>query len=142
MRNNTARSINNSLPAGLSSNSAIDLLKALSLGASQHALASSISVAKALMAEQLVTVQAIASQFHPSNTYNCDESGLLWKITPDRGQATQAIASSKLEKARITVHFCCNADGSHKLPPWFIGKHRKPRAFGAANININSLGCY
>jgi hypothetical protein len=100
------------------------------------------SINEALIAEQLVAVQAIASQFHPSNTYNCDESGLLWKITPDRGQATQAIAGTKLEKARITVHFCCNADGSHKLPLWFIGKHRKPRAFGAANININSLGCF
>ena len=74
------------------------------------------SINEALIAEQLVAVQAIASQFHPSNTYNRDESGLLWKITPDRGQATQAVARRKLEEARITVHFCCNANGSHELP--------------------------
>lgn len=95
-----------------------------------------------LIAEQLVAIQAIASQFHPSSTYNCDKSGLFWKITPNRGQATQVIADTKLEKARITVYFCCNVDGSYKLPLYFIGKHKKPRAFGAANVNINSLSCY
>jgi hypothetical protein len=100
------------------------------------------SVDEALSAEQLVAVQAIAAQFHASNTYNCDESGLSWKTVPDKGQATEAIAGTKHEKARITAHSCCNADGSHKLPIWFIGKHQKPRCFGAANINLNSLGCY
>ncbi|KAI4843833.1 hypothetical protein E4T44_06530 [Aureobasidium sp. EXF-8845] len=100
------------------------------------------SVDEALSAEQLVAVQAIAAQFHASNTYNCDESGLSWKTVPDKGQATDAIAGTKHEKARMTAHSCCNADGSHKLPIWFIGKHQKPRCFGAANINLNSLGCY
>jgi len=106
----------------------------------RHGEASSVD--EGLLAEQLVAVQAIAAQFHASNTYNCDESGLLWKVVPDKGQATESIPGTKVEKARITAHFCCNADGSHKLPLWFIGKHRKPRCFGAANINLNSLGCY
>ena len=44
----TARSTNNSSPADLSSSSAIDLLKQLSLRASQRALVSFISEAKAL----------------------------------------------------------------------------------------------
>lgn len=106
----------------------------------RHGEASSVD--EALLAEQLVAVQAIAAQFHPLNTYNCDDSGLLWKVVPDKGQATESIPGTKVEKARITAHFCCNADGSHKLPLWFIGKHQKPRCFGAANINLNSLGCY
>jgi hypothetical protein len=99
-------------------------------------------VDEALSGEQSVAAQAIAAQFHASNTYNCDESGLLWKTVPDKGQATEAIAGTKHEKARITAHSCCNADGSHKLPIWFIGKHQNSRCFGAANINLNSLGCY
>ncbi|KAI4768033.1 hypothetical protein E4T52_16859 [Aureobasidium sp. EXF-3400] len=91
----------------------------------RHGEASSVD--QALSGEQLVAAQAIAAQFYASNTYNCDESGLLWKTH---------------EKARITAHSCCTADGSHKPPIWFIGKHQKPRCFGAANINLNSLGCY
>ena len=46
---------------------------------------------------------------------------------------------SKHEKARITANFCCNVDGSHKLPPWFIGKAAKPRCFGSASINIRNF---
>jgi hypothetical protein len=105
----------------------------------RHGEASSVD--EALSGEQLVAAQATAAQFHASNTYNCDESGLLLKTVPDKRQAGEAIAGTKHEKARITAHSCCNADGSHKLPIWFIGKHQKPRCFGAANINLNSLGC-
>lgn len=55
----------------------------------RHGEASSVD--DALLAEQLVAVQAIAAQFHPSNTYKCGESGLLWKVVPDKGQATESI---------------------------------------------------
>lgn len=91
--------------------------------------------------QQLIAVQAIASQFHPSDIYNCDETGLFWKATPDRSLATQNFSGTKKLKNRITAHFCCNADGSDKLPIWFIGHTAKPRAFGAANINLNALNC-
>ena len=63
----------------------------------RHGEASSVD--EGLLAEQLVAVQAIAAQFHASNTYNCDESGLLWKVVPNKGQATELIPSTKVEKA-------------------------------------------
>lgn len=44
---------------------------------------------------------------------------------------------SKAENARVTAHFCCNANGSHKLPIWFIGEAAKPRCFGAADIHLS-----
>ena len=99
------------------------------------------SIDEAAIAEQLVQVQAIARQFRPQDVYNCDETGLFWKMTPDRGLATYQVSGIKKDKARITAHFCCNADGSDKLPVWFIGKSARPRCFGAANININALDC-
>lgn len=99
------------------------------------------SLDEAAIAEQLVQVQALSRQFNPQDVYNCDETGLFWKMTPDRGLATHQISGTKKDKARITVHFCCNADGSDKVPAWFIGKSAKPRCFGAANININALNC-
>ena len=73
------------------------------------------------------------------NIYNMDETGLFWKMTPDSTLATMQTPGGKHEKARITANFCCNVDGSHKLPPWFIGKAAKPRCFGSANIKIKNF---
>lgn len=97
------------------------------------------SLDHALIAEQLVAVQAIARNFHTSDIYNCDETALFWKAMPDRGLSTSQLPGTKQHKARITAHFCCNADGSDKLPVWFIGKAKRPRAFGAANVHFNAL---
>lgn len=45
------------------------------------------------------------------------------------------------EKNWITVHHATNADGSHKLPMWIIGKYRRPLCFEAAGIkDIEKLG--
>lgn len=93
------------------------------------------------VAQQLVAVQAMVHQYYPSDVYNCDETGLFWKSTPDRGLATQQISGTKSSKARITAHFTVNADGSDKMPIWFIGTAANPRCFGAAHIKISSLNC-
>jgi hypothetical protein len=39
------------------------------------------------------------------------------------------MSGKKRSKLRITVALACNADGSEKLPPFFIGKSQKPRCF-------------
>jgi len=100
------------------------------------------SVDESFYAEQLIAVQAIAGQYHPSNIYNCDETGLFWKSTPERGLATQQIAGTKQKKDRITLHFCCNADGSDKLPLWIIGKALNPRCFGAGAWCLRGHDCF
>ena len=105
----------------------------------RHGEASSVD--EAAIAEQLHAVQAIVKQFNPCDVYNCDETGLFWKSTPDRGLSTQSLSGTKQHKARLTAHFCCNADGSHKLPLWFIGKAARPRCFNAAKVNISALDC-
>jgi hypothetical protein len=45
----------------------------------------------------------------------------------------------KKEKIYVTVYFYYNLDGSKKLPLWFIGTAKKPRAFLAARIHIKNL---
>jgi len=40
------------------------------------------------------------------------------------------MSGKKKEKFRITIGFTCNADGSEKLPPIYIGKSKQPRCFG------------
>ena len=64
---------------------------------------------------------------------------LYWKIIPDVTLATEQQSGIKKEKAWMTVISCCNADGSHKLSLWLIGKAAKPRCFGRSKIQISSL---
>lgn len=45
------------------------------------------------------------------------------------------MSGKKKSKFRITLGFACNADGSEKLPPFFIHKYAKPRCFGSHGPN-------
>lgn len=64
--------------------------------------------------------------------YNADESGLFFRLLPDRTfvAATEKTAPGrKIAKERITFLLCASADGSHKLNPLVIGKSANPRCF-------------
>jgi hypothetical protein len=39
------------------------------------------------------------------------------------------MSGKKKDKFWITIAFACNADGSKRLPPIYIGKSKKPRCF-------------
>lgn len=52
------------------------------------------------------------------------------RLPPDRGLSDKATAGVKGKKVRLTYAFTVNADGTDKLPPFIIGKWKKPRAFG------------
>ena len=72
--------------------------------------------------------------------YNADETGLLWKCSPDRTPVScreKSAPGLKKSKERLTVLACTNATGTHKLKPVMIGKFAKPRCF--KNVNINAL---
>lgn len=73
--------------------------------------------------------------------YNCDETGLFWKATPERSLSAHRIADIKSDKTRITLHFCVNATGNHKLKPWIIGRYQKPACFRAARMDPERLDC-
>jgi hypothetical protein len=45
---------------------------------------------------------------------------------PDCGLATKQMNGKKKEKFRIAVTFACNADGSEKMPVFYIGYSKKP----------------
>ena len=60
---------------------------------------------------------------------------LIISSPPDRGLATIQMSGKKKEKTRITIGFACNADGSDKFEPFFIGKAKKPRCFGKQGPN-------
>lgn len=69
--------------------------------------------------------------WEPNQVYNCDESGLFFKMLPNRTLATKGeeVHGSKKSKERVTLMFCANADGTDKWKLTMIGKSRNPRCF-------------
>ncbi|XP_015431915.1 PREDICTED: jerky protein homolog-like [Dufourea novaeangliae] len=66
-----------------------------------------------------------------NNLYNMDETGLLWKYLPSKIvtlERERRAYEEKMKKDRVTVGFCANATGTHKLPLLFINKDASPRA--------------
>ena len=79
--------------------------------------------------EERILQREILARFLPQDRFNVDEAALLGFNVPDRGMATMTLSGVKKSKQRITILFECNADGSEKLPLFFIGKAAKPRCF-------------
>jgi hypothetical protein len=72
--------------------------------------------------------------------YNCDETGLNYKMLPTKTLAAREEKSApgyKRSKERLTVMACSNASGEHKLKLTLIGKSKNPRAF--KNVNVKNL---
>lgn len=53
------------------------------------------------------------------------------RAPPDRGLSTKQMSGKKKEKFCLTLGFAVNADGSEKLPLFFIGYAKKPRCFNS-----------
>jgi hypothetical protein len=97
----------------------------------------------AAVQKQMQEIQEEVSQYEARDVFNTDETGLFWKKSPRVSLATSKAPGLKEEKARITAVLTCNADGTEKLPIWFIGKHKTPRCFTAAGIkDMRTIGAH
>ena len=80
----------------------------------------------------------------PEQIFNCDETGLYWRMTPNRTLASRGDSTAsqghKQAKERVTVLLTCNWAGTHKPRPLVIGKSRSPRCFH--HINLDALPIY
>ena len=54
--------------------------------------------------------------------WNFVKSALFAFAPPDHGLAMQQMSGKKINKFCITIGFTCNANGSEKMPLFFIGK--------------------
>ena len=72
--------------------------------------------------------------------FNCDETGLQFRLLPDKTLAAAFEKSAdgrKESKNRVTLNLCSNASGSIRVKPLLIGKAKKPRWF--KSIDLSSL---
>lgn len=70
--------------------------------------------------------------FQLCEIYNADETGFYWKMLPTItfiAEYEKQADGFKISKERVTVMICANADGSHKVPLFVIGKSKNPRCF-------------
>ena len=68
-----------------------------------------------------------AAGIEHSNIYNMDVSGLLWKALPTSTLERDA-SDEKGKEDLVTVGFCANMAGTHKLLPLFVHKFKYPKA--------------
>lgn len=111
------------------SNGWLDAFKARHLLKEYRCHGEAASVTQESVAVARKRLQAITSQYAPTDIYNMDETGLYYRMPPDRGLATMQTSGVKGDKTRLTLAFCANADGSDRRPPLFLGHARKPRCF-------------
>lgn len=67
----------------------------------------------------------------PTQIYNANETGLFWRCLPKStvpGVMEKTAKCLQLNRNRVTVLLCANADGSHKMKLFVIGKFKKPRS--------------
>ncbi|GBB88910.1 hypothetical protein RclHR1_15510002 [Rhizophagus clarus] len=79
-------------------------------------------------------LQELISKYDPSDVFNCDETGLFYRMTPN-----QTLASEP-DKTRITVLLGCNSNRTEKIKPLVIGNSQKPHCFHG--INLHNLPVY
>jgi transposase-like protein len=73
----------------------------------------------------------ILENFKPSDVYNADETGLFYKLLPDKTlqMKGEKCHGGKRSKERLTLMVASNMDGTDKLPLLVIGKFQNPRCF-------------
>lgn len=74
------------------------------------------------------------------NVYNADESGLYWRVLPEKTLAFQdekQADGSKLHKERLTIMVCANSTGCHKIPILGLVRVGARGAFQRSPVNYS-----
>ena len=89
----------------------------------------SASSDKQAATEGRTKLQGILKDYALKDIFNFDETGLFYRLEPNKTLASGPVKGTKKCKDRISVGLCANADGSEKLVPVLIQKAKKPRCF-------------
>lgn len=79
----------------------------------------------------------IINGYNPDDIFNMDETGLFYKVLPEKTLTFRGekCSGGKRAKERLTVIICSNMSGTEKMPLLVIGKSQNPRCLR----NVRSL---
>lgn len=80
-------------------------------------------------------LQRVTSKYNKKDVFNMDESAYFYCSVPTKTISKNCVAGRKKNKKRMTVAIAANADGSCKLPLFFIGTAARPRCFGSKSAD-------
>jgi Tc5 transposase DNA-binding domain/DDE superfamily endonuclease len=89
--------------------------------------------------ELVAYIRAKIAEYGLANAYNLDETAWFYNMRPDTTISQNAIEGSKKDKTRITIAFTCNADGTDRFVPLFIGHAKPPRCFNRQTAEQHGL---
>ena len=95
-------------------------------------------------AEQFINGFSVMTEgYSADQIFNCDETGLYFKMLPGHTLASvhKQPDGTKKAKDRVTINACANASGTIKLPLLFIGKAKNPRCFRKINKEALPVVC-
>ena len=97
----------------------------------------SVNVNSDQMEEWQRALSVILKEYRPDDIYNADETGLFYRLMPDRTLEFKKVDchGGKQSKERITALVCANMSGTDKVPLFVLGKAADPRCFK----NVKSL---
>ena len=86
-------------------------------------------------------LQPLLQRYDAEDIYNVDETGLFYKLLPDRTYTLKGddCHGGKCSKERITLLLGANMSGTDKLKPLVIGKSTKPRCYTGVNLDTLSV---
>ena len=87
--------------------------------------------------EERNKLREIIKNYNLNDVFNCDETGLFWKMKPSRTISNGPVSGTKQSKDSVTVLLTCNSTGNEKLPALFIHKYENLRVL--KNINKKTL---
>ena len=78
-----------------------------------------------------IQLQKILDEYHADDIFNADETGLFFRLLPDKTLEFKGVdcTGGKKSKERLTVLVCSNMSGTEKLPLLVIGKSKNLRCF-------------
>ena len=69
----------------------------------------------------------------PKDTFNCDETGIIFGAHPQRTLAPTSVKGTKCDMDRLTLLLCCNVTGTERLKPLMCGRMLRQRAWMPVN---------
>ncbi|RUS24057.1 DDE superfamily endonuclease-domain-containing protein, partial [Jimgerdemannia flammicorona] len=92
-----------------------------------------------VIAQGRADFQVFLESWPLEQVFNCDETGLFFRLGPSTTLATSRVKGVKRDKERLTILFTANAMGTVKRRPLIIGKSARPRCYKNVNMSMLSV---